>query len=83
MENLSTRNSPGGTLTAVILELVFITTLSLPAFAGEADVLDAQVSCDSESVCRFDVTIRAHDLVHGYGGKELLVRLPPAQPPAH
>lgn len=105
----------------------------LPAFGGEADVLDVDVSCNSESICRFDVTVkhddagwshyanrwevlapdgkilatrvlahphddeqpftrslgnikfpdgtsevivRAHDLVHEYGGKELTVRLP-------
>jgi len=104
------------------------------AFAGEADVLDVDVSCNSESTCRFDVTVkhddegwkhyanrwevlspdgtilatrvlahphdneqpftrslgnvkipsdlvevvvRAHDLVHAYGGKEFVVRLSP------
>jgi len=105
----------------------------LPAFAGEADVLDVDVSCNSDSICRLDVTVkhddegwkhyanrwevlspdgeilatrelahphdneqpftrslvgvkipgdlfevvvRAHDLVHEYGGKELVVKLP-------
>ena len=105
----------------------------LPAFAGEADVLNVDVSCKSGSVCRFDVTVkhadqgwqhyanrwevlspdgeilatrvlahphdneqpftrsltnvgipdglsevivRAHDLVHEYGGKELVIQLP-------
>jgi len=103
------------------------------AQAGEADVLDVSVSCDSPATCNFSVTvrhedqgwehyankweildsagnliavrellhphdneqpftrslaavgipddineviIRAHDLVHAYGGKELLVKLP-------
>lgn len=105
----------------------------LPVFAGEADVLSANVSCNHDSVCRFDVTvkheddgwehysnrwevlspdgtvlatrellhphtneqpftrsltnvkipgelsevvIRAHDLIHEYGGKELIVQIP-------
>lgn len=103
------------------------------AFAGEADVLEADVDCNSDSVCNFSVsvlhadtgwehyadkweildddgnviavrelahphvqeqpftrslgnvsvpdgltqvTIRAHDSVDGYGGKELVVELP-------
>ena len=107
--------------------------MCLPAFGGEADVLDVDVSCDDDRVCRFAVTVRhddrgwehfanrwevlspdgeilatrvlahphddeqpftrslsnvsipaqltevvlrAHDLVHGYGGKELIVQLP-------
>lgn len=106
--------------------------INLPAFAGEADVLDVEVSCGN-SVCRFDVTVghddegwehyadkwevlspdgailatrelahpheneqpftrslvnvkipgdlsevivRAHDSIHEYGGKELVVELP-------
>lgn len=32
-----------------------------PAFAGEADVLDVDVSCNCESVCRFDVTVKHAD----------------------
>lgn len=105
----------------------------LPAFAGEANVLDVDVSCNSDSICRFDVTVRhddegwkhyanrwevlspdgkilaarvlahphddeqpftrslanvripddlsevvvrAHDLIHEFGGKELVVQLP-------
>ena len=31
-----------------------------PAMAGEADILDVEVTCNSESVCRFDVTV-THD----------------------
>lgn len=103
------------------------------ALAGEADVLDVDVSCNSDSICRFDVTlkhgdegwkhyanrwevlsadgeilatrvlahphvneqpftrslanvkvpsdlveviVRAHDLIHEYGGKEFVVKLP-------
>lgn len=114
-------------------ELLLLTTLGLPAIAGEADVLDVDVSCKSGPVCRFDVTvrhddegwkhyanrwdvlsregevlatrilahphdneqpftrsltnvripdglseviIRAHDSVHEYGGKEMVVQLP-------
>ena len=33
----------------------------LPAFAGDADVLNVDVSCNSESICRFDVTVRHDD----------------------
>lgn len=108
-------------------------TTSLPALAGNADVLDVDVSCNSDSICRFDVTVRhddegwehyanqwevlspdgeilatrklmhphdneqpftrsldnakipggllevlvrAHDLIHGYGGKGIVVKLP-------
>jgi hypothetical protein len=106
---------------------------SFSAYGGEADVLEVNVSCHDERVCRFDVTVkhddqgwehyanrwevlspdgeilatrvlrhphdneqpftrslkdvriprdlsevivRAHDLVHEYGGKELVVQLP-------
>ena len=116
---------------------LFVTALLLAscmlALAGEADVLDVAVACNSESICRFDVTVkhndegwkhyanrwevlspdgeilatrvlahphvneqpftrsltnvkipsdlvevvlRAHDLVHEYGGKEFVVKLP-------
>lgn len=119
------------------MKRLFISALlplaSLPALAGEADVLDVEVSCNRDSVCRFDVTVkhkdrgwkhyanrwevlspdgeilatrvlahphdneqpftrsltnvkipgglsevvvRAHDLKHAYGGKELAVELP-------
>jgi hypothetical protein len=108
-------------------------TTSLPALAGDADVLDVNVSCKNDSICRFDVTVRhddegwehyanrwevlspdgeilatrelmhphdneqpftrslesvkipggllevvvrAHDLIHGYGGKGIVVKLP-------
>jgi hypothetical protein len=34
---------------------------SLPLMAGEADVLDVAFSCDHDSVCRFDVTVRHDD----------------------
>ena len=115
---------------------VVLFCLAIPAaalHAGEADVLKVVVSCDKQTRCSFDVTvkhdddgwdhyanrwevvspggvvlatrkllhphdgeqpftrslrnvkipaeldevvIRAHDLVHGYGGKEILVTLP-------
>ena len=115
--------------------LVLLVAAYQPALAGEADVLDVDVSCNSDSVCRFDVTVkhkdkgwkhyanrwevlspdgevlatrvllhphvneqpftrsltnveipgdlvevvvRAHDLVHEYGGKEFVVKLPGA-----
>lgn len=107
--------------------------LSLPVYAGEADVIAVDVSCSDSRVCRFDVTVRhadegwehyanrwevlspageilatrvlahphvneqpftrsltnvsipgelaevivrAHDLVHGYGGTERVVPMP-------
>ncbi len=113
--------------------LALILSTHLLALAGEADVLSVDVSCDNDSICRFDITlkhddegwehfanrwevlspggeilatrvlahphvneqpftrslanvripgdlkelvIRAHDLVHGYGGKEIVVKLP-------
>ena len=31
------------------------------AFAGEADVLSAEVACNTDSVCRFDVTVTHED----------------------
>jgi hypothetical protein len=117
--------------------LFFLSTLALPAIAGEADVIGVDVSCNDERVCRFDVTVRhadegwehyanrwevlspageilatrvlahphvneqpftrsltnvslpedlskvivrAHDLVHGYGGTEQAVPLPKRNP---
>jgi hypothetical protein len=116
-----------------LIALVLIAFTALPAIAGEADVLAVEVSCNSRSVCRFDVTVRhgdegwehysnkwdvltpdgdviatrellhpheteqpftrsltdvnipaglhevvvrAHDLIHGYGGEEIVVTLP-------
>jgi len=55
---------------------VLLATMHSAARAGEADVLDVDVSCNGQSICRFDVTVRAHDLVHGYGGKEMVIQLP-------
>jgi hypothetical protein len=40
------------------VDLVLLASLCLPAFAGDADVLDVNVSCNSSAVCRFDVTVR-------------------------
>ena len=114
-----------------VMALLFATCM--PTLGGEASVLDVVVSCNSESICRFDVTVkhddegwkhyanrwevlspdgeilatrvlahphnneqpftrslakvkipgeltevvvRAHDLVHKYGGKEFVVKLP-------
>jgi len=115
-----------------LLILALLTTAHSLALAGEADVLNVEVSCDNESKCRFDVTVlhadegwehfanrwevlspdgeilatrvlahphvneqpftrsmanieipgdlhevvvRAHDLVHEYGGKEVVVKM--------
>ena len=41
--------------------LVLAAISMLPAFAGEADVLEVEVSCSSDSICRFDVTVRHDD----------------------
>ena len=43
------------------LVMVFLVTSCLPALAGEADVLDVVVACNSESICRFDVTVKHDD----------------------
>jgi len=116
-----------------IITFALLTTTCVSANAGDADVLDVAVSCNSDSICRFDVTVkhddegwkhyanrwevlspdglllatrelahphdneqpftrslanvkipsgllqvivRAHDLKHEYGGKEMVVELP-------
>jgi hypothetical protein len=41
--------------------LALLLTSFLPVFAGEADVVDVAVSCNSDSICRFDVTVRHDD----------------------
>ena len=41
--------------------LVLLETTCLPAIAGVADVLNVDVSCNSESICRFDVTVKHDD----------------------
>ena len=113
--------------------LLFAVFAHLPAIAGEADVLNVEMSCSDNFECDFDVTVqhadegwehyankwevaspdgtilatrvlahphvneqpftramrkveipinlsevtvRAHDSVHGYGGKEITVKLP-------
>lgn len=113
--------------------MAMLVTAYRPALAGEADVLNVDVSCNSDSICRFDVTVkhddegwkhyanrwevlspdgdilatrvlahphdneqpftrslgnvkipsdlsevvvRAHDLVHEFGGKEFVAKLP-------
>ena len=43
------------------LASAFLVFCVVPVFAGEADVLDVEVSCDSNSVCRFDVTVKHDD----------------------
>jgi len=44
-----------------LLVVVFLVTSCMPALAGETDVLDVVVACNSESVCRFDVTVKHDD----------------------
>ena len=46
-----------------MLALLNILTLTvcLPALAGEADVLDVDVTCTPQSTCRFDVTVKHED----------------------
>ena len=46
-------------------KLALLMALCPLAFAGEADVLDVVVSCDTNSVCRFDVTVRHDDGLDG------------------
>ena len=41
--------------------LALLATSILPVFAGEADVIDVDVSCNSDSICRFDVTVKHDD----------------------
>ena len=41
--------------------LILLATSYLSAFAGEANVIDVDVSCNSDSICRFDVTVRHDD----------------------
>jgi len=122
--------------TSAYLILVLFVIAPLPAFAGEADVVGVEVSCNDDSICHFDVSvkhsdegwahyankwevlspdgdvlgvrellhphedeqpftrslsgvripadltevvIRAHDLDHGYGGKEFRAKLPAAE----
>jgi len=40
---------------------VLLVTTCVSARAGDADVLDVDVSCDSDSKCRFDVTVKHDD----------------------
>lgn len=44
-----------------LLVVVFLVTSCMPALAGEADVLDVVVACNSDSICRFDVTVKHDD----------------------
>jgi len=73
-----------------LIILVLFVAAPLSTFAGEADIVGVEVSCNSNSLCRFDVSvqipadltevvIRAHDFVHGHGGKEFRVKLPAAE----
>ena len=44
-----------------LLILTLLAMAYLPAQAGEADVLDVKASCNSDSICRFDVTVKHND----------------------
>jgi hypothetical protein len=44
-----------------LLVVVLLLATCMPALGGEADVLNVVVSCNSETVCRFDVTVKHHD----------------------
>lgn len=41
--------------------LAALASAALPAVAGEADVVGVKVSCSSESICRFDVSVKHGD----------------------
>jgi len=41
--------------------MAMLVTAYRPALAGEADVLNVDVSCNSDSICRFDVTVKHDD----------------------
>ncbi len=47
-----------------VILLAFIVSTYLPAFAGEADVLNVNLSCSSDLMCDFDVTVKHAD--HGW-----------------
>ncbi len=44
-----------------MLRLTPFVLLPLAALAGEADVLNVEVRCDADKVCRFDVTVEHND----------------------
>ena len=41
--------------------LTLLVAVGLSAIAGEADVLEVAVSCNDDSICRFDVTVAHAD----------------------
>ncbi len=43
------------------LKHAILLLLPIPAIAGRADVVDVDVRCDDESVCRFSVTVKHDD----------------------
>lgn len=45
----------------VMLLLLATTLLPIRLHAGEADVINAKATCNSERVCRFDVTLKHAD----------------------
>ena len=46
-------------LSALLLALPLC--LPSPTIAGEADVVEVDVSCDAQRICRFDVTVHHND----------------------
>jgi hypothetical protein len=44
-----------------LVAFVLLITACLSASAGDADVLNVTVSCNTDSICRFDVTVRHDD----------------------
>jgi len=44
-----------------LVAFVLLAATCLSASAGEADVLDVAVSCNSDSICRFEVTVKHDD----------------------
>jgi hypothetical protein len=46
---------------ACILSVALLLTAGAAASAGEADVLEVEVSCDAERICSLDVTVQHAD----------------------
>lgn len=44
-----------------LVAFVLLVTTCSSASAGDADVLDVTVACNSDSICRFDVTVKHDD----------------------
>lgn len=53
--------SPPTAIAGKFFFLVLVLFLPGTVLAGEADVIEVSVSCSSQSICRFDVTVRHDD----------------------